>query len=192
MASEALELLRCLRALTKVNWITVFEALSKTDRILRRDPAGAFARMDAESRSRYHGAVAELAARSSWSEAEVAREALRLARGPHVGADPRATERRSHIGYYLIDAGRNIIKGDDWVPKSRSPSAFAARCAGGPHSSYLSTIILATCWNIRGIAGGVGGLGANGSAVRHLALDCLDSSDGMRRGYHQFAGHAFP
>lgn len=141
---EALELLPCLRGSMTLNWNEVFEALSKTDRILRQDPVGAYGRMDADSRQRYHRAVVELAARSTWSESDLAREALRLARAPHPLADPRARERRSHIGYYLIDAGQSVIKeaiGYD-APLAERIRGTVRRW---PTFFYLSTIASAAC-----------------------------------------------
>jgi len=63
---------------------------------------------------------------------------------PRPLADARARERSSHIGYYLIDAGQNVIKeaiGYD--------APFAERIRGAvrrwPTFFYLSTIALATC-----------------------------------------------
>ena len=141
---DAPELLECLRGLMALDWDEVFEALSKTDHILRQDPAGAFGRMDAQSRQRYHQAVVELAARSTWSEVDVAREAVRLARVPRPFADPRARERSSHVGYYLIDAGQSVIKeaiGYD-APLAERIRGTVRRW---PTFFYLSTIASAAC-----------------------------------------------
>jgi cyclic beta-1,2-glucan synthetase len=152
----ALELLPCLRGLMALNWNDIFEALSKTDHILRQDPAGTYGRMDAESRQRYHAAVVELAARSTWSESDVAREAVRLARAPRPLADARVRERSSHVGYYLIDAGQSVIKeaiGYD--------APFAEQIRGTvrrwPTFFYLSTIALATCGIFAAVLAGSAG-----------------------------------
>ena len=136
--------------LTKLNSNTMFEALSKTDRILRDDPVGAFGSMDAESRQRYHTAVADLARRSTWSECDVAREALRLAWGPHDVNDPRARERRSHVGYYLLDAGQSLIKAQIGY-KAPFVERVRSIVRRWPTFFYLSFII----WIASGILGAV-------------------------------------
>ncbi len=63
--NTGLALVECLRTVAKLDWDAIFDTLSKTDHILRQDPAGAYARMDADSRKRYHSALTDLAARSS-------------------------------------------------------------------------------------------------------------------------------
>jgi cyclic beta-1,2-glucan synthetase len=89
--------IRSLRTLETTDWNTVFEQVSETERLLREDPAGVYARMDFDTRDCYRRVVEELAARSGCPEAAVAREAVRLSHG--------GEGRRRHVGYYLIDRG---------------------------------------------------------------------------------------
>jgi hypothetical protein len=97
-----------LRAIDQADWKTHVEALSETDRILRQDPGNAYARMDFATRDRYRSAASELARCSKWHETDVAQKAVALAAEAKASPlpDPRATERRSHVGYYLVDDGR--------------------------------------------------------------------------------------
>jgi cyclic beta-1,2-glucan synthetase len=90
--------IRSLRTLETTDWKAFFEEVSETERILREDPAGIYARMDFDTRDRYRKAVEELAARSGRSEAAVAREAVRQSR-------KRVGGRRDHVGYHLVDDG---------------------------------------------------------------------------------------
>ena len=160
------ELLHSLSLLMNLNWNVVFEALSRTDQILRDDPAGAFGLMDAESRQRYHAAAANLARRSTWSEWDVAREAVRLARRPHDVSGPRARERRSHVGYYLLDAGQGLIKARigynaPFVERVR------ATVRRWPTFFYLSSI----AWIASGLLGAVfAESGVSESTPRRLAV----------------------
>lgn len=101
-----------LRTVQDLDWKSLFEEVDEVDRILRADPLDAYHHMDFESRDAYRSAVAELAARSDRSEAEVAREAIALAQESRRigGRSGRAKERRIHAGYYLIGAGREALK----------------------------------------------------------------------------------
>jgi cyclic beta-1,2-glucan synthetase len=90
--------IRSLRTLETMDWKAFFEEVSATERILREDPAGVYARMDFDTRDRYRKVVEELAARSDWSEEAVAREAVRRSREGMGG-------RRGHVGFHLVDDG---------------------------------------------------------------------------------------
>ncbi len=90
--------IRSLRTLETTDWKAFFEQVSETERILREDPAGIYARMDFDTRDRYRKVVEELAARSDWSEEAVAREVVRRSREDGRG-------RGRHVGYHLIDDG---------------------------------------------------------------------------------------
>ncbi|HSF02108.1 MAG TPA: hypothetical protein VLA62_03815, partial [Solirubrobacterales bacterium] len=90
--------IRSLRTLETTDWKAFFEEVSATERILRDDPAGVYARMDFDTRDRYRKVVEELAARSDWSEEAVAREAVHRSRDGTGG-------RRGHVGFHLVDDG---------------------------------------------------------------------------------------
>jgi cyclic beta-1,2-glucan synthetase len=149
-------LLRSLSQMTKLDWDVVFETLSESDHILRKDPAGIYSLMDAETRQRYHRAVAELAERSDWSEVEIAREAVKLARGPHEAADPRARERRSHVGYYLIDDGQAAIRSAARYEGTLT-DLVRTTLRHWPTFFYLSAIVWITCGILAAVATGAGG-----------------------------------
>ena len=102
-----------LREISQMEWKEFFEANSVVDHILRSDPSGAYPRMDFESRQVYRDAVFDLAKHTRLSEAEVARRAVlcaRRARDRKWGMSQRATERRSNVGYYLMDHGVARLK----------------------------------------------------------------------------------
>ena len=89
-----------------------FERLSRTHRILSKDPADAYATMEVFSREYYCDAVQELAAHSRAQETEVAQLAVSLAVAGHRKCKPglRGAHRRSHVGYYLVDEGRKTLQ----------------------------------------------------------------------------------
>ena len=104
--------IRTLENVSQTSWKDVLERLIPFDTILRKDPAGAFAAMDVESRNVYREKVAKIAQRSDRNEIEVAQEALDLARQAHsrAFADARIQLRESHIGYYLVGEGANLLR----------------------------------------------------------------------------------
>jgi cyclic beta-1,2-glucan glucanotransferase len=101
-----------LRAATQASWKDVLEPLILFDAVLRQDPAGTYARMDFESRELYRKKVVITAQRSDCTEMEVANEALALAREAAEAGDedPRLALRRSHIGYYLLAEGKQLLR----------------------------------------------------------------------------------
>ncbi len=102
---------KSLRELGYADWSIVAEPLIPFDPLLREDPAGAYGRMDFQSREGYRKRVAELARYADLTEVEVAQEALKLARAAQRRpvADPRVHARESHIGYYLVDGGVDAL-----------------------------------------------------------------------------------
>ncbi len=98
---------RSLRNIGETAWKDVLEPLILFDRILRQDPADAYARMDFESRDLYRGELANVAEHSDLTEMEVAAKALALARAAQLEkhASPRLEARRGHVGHYLLGEG---------------------------------------------------------------------------------------
>jgi len=102
-----------LREIAYVDWYFVMEPLVVFDAILRQDPAGAYPKMDFDSREVYRKQVAKIARYSDCSEIEVARRAIELAdaakQRPVI--DGRVYLRQAHVGYYLIDNGFEELRG---------------------------------------------------------------------------------
>lgn len=89
------------------------EKMSRTEQVLEEDPAGAYKRMDKESRNQYRFIIRELARRSAHSELEIARAAIALSvlAKTEWNSEPRRAARRSHVGYYLLDdRGRALLE----------------------------------------------------------------------------------
>ncbi|MCF8028761.1 MAG: cyclic beta 1-2 glucan synthetase [Desulfobacteraceae bacterium] len=97
-------LIQSLRNLETQDWNNFFEQVSIVEQILRQDPSNAYGIMDFESRDRYRKAVETLAEKIPYSETEVARETVRMAQQGE--GNPSGADHYSHVGYYLVDAGR--------------------------------------------------------------------------------------
>jgi cyclic beta-1,2-glucan synthetase len=99
--------IRSLREINQLHWKEVLEPQIAFDEVLRQDPAGAYSRMDFESRNLYREKVVKIAERSDFTEMEVAHEAIALARQTlEQGTEnPRIAIRESHVGHYLVGDG---------------------------------------------------------------------------------------
>lgn len=103
-------LVRSLRDVGQTCWKEVIEPLILFDRVLREDPAGAYPRMDYDSREMYRKKLVKIADHSDGTELDVASEALALARQAQEQPDPRATLRGSHVGSYLLAEGASLLE----------------------------------------------------------------------------------
>lgn len=94
---------RSLIVLSQLSWTTIFENVSPVDAVLREDPAEVYLGMDFATRNSYRTALEEIAVRTHLNELEVSRIALTLSR-------ERTEKYQQHIGYYLIDKGREVLE----------------------------------------------------------------------------------
>ena len=102
-------------SLTRVretDWVSLFETLSVTEKILANDPAGAYSTMESQSRNDYRQAIQELARYSKCSEEEIAQLAVERAQESlsQFPNPSRASIRLTHVGYYLVSGGRRILE----------------------------------------------------------------------------------
>lgn len=95
--------IKSLITLSQLSWPNIFEAVSPVDVILREDPDGIYSQMDFTTRNCYREAIEEIAHHVKIPEVEVAKKTLSLA---HKGDK----EFDKHIGYYLIDDGRETLE----------------------------------------------------------------------------------
>jgi cyclic beta-1,2-glucan glucanotransferase len=104
-------LITSLRTVSESRWTETFAAINVIDPVLARDPIGAYAAMDDESRDHYRHVIADLSRHSDKSEREVAEIAIRHATDARRSGDSsRVAQRRAHVGFYLIDRGLPFLK----------------------------------------------------------------------------------
>ncbi|HTV60868.1 MAG TPA: glucoamylase family protein [Verrucomicrobiae bacterium] len=167
---------KSLRQILGLRWKAYFDDIDETERILRTDPQGSFPRMDSESREIYRSAVTELAKHSACTEHEIARRAVSLAQAARKTAagDEKINERKTHVGYYLVGAGLEVLKREIGHKPSLSARLRAA-VLKWPDYVYLLGIEAAVLISIAFLifALGVKSVGAVLLAVLLLpALEC--------------------
>ena len=123
---------RNLREIAQTGWKDILEPLILFDQILREDPAGAYPRMDYDSRELYRKKLVKIADYSDCTEMEVANEALALAREAQEQPNPRVTRRASHVGSYLLAEGAPALEAESKFSSTgcRAHARFFARPPG--------------------------------------------------------------
>jgi cyclic beta-1,2-glucan synthetase len=92
-----------LRFLGALDWREFVESMSHVEQVLHEDPAEAYVSMDFNTRDHYRHVIEEIAKNCNFSEIEVARKSIELAK---KGADLNGPQdRTAHVGFYLIDSG---------------------------------------------------------------------------------------
>ena len=171
-----------LRTLAIQDWKDFFEKVSPVEAILRRDPSGVYAAMTFETRDRYRAEVEKLARATGLSEEAVAQGVIRLAEAhfsprqtseapPHTGVFlGDEVPREAHVGYYLLDAGRELLEArldhrPSWrIRLGRWISAHATPI-------YLGSIFFLTVLLMSGLLAYA--IRAGGSVLQAIALGFL-------------------
>ncbi len=97
-----------LRNLSSTDWNEFVETLSRTEQILREDPADVYSKMDFATRDEYRRVVERMSRRGRCEEESVAMACLDLARN---GATLRGTaSREAHVGNYLVGKGDHDLR----------------------------------------------------------------------------------
>jgi cellobiose phosphorylase len=131
-----------LRLLGGMDWREFVETLSRVEQTLREDPADVYSRMDFTTRDSYRHAIEQMARCSEHTEAQIARAAIDLAAAQAARNDIDGA-RRSHVGYYLIDAGRPRLEQATRV-RLPVPQRMRRAIARRPLAWYAGAITLLT------------------------------------------------
>ena len=132
-----------LRTIARLDWRKFVEHHSVMDAVLRGDPTGEYSRMTFATRDQYRHVVERIASRRRMDEATVALEAIELARrGSPADGRPHDPV-RSHVGYYLLDHGREELENlVGYRPGFRE--AFHRWVLGHPNAVYFGGVIAVT------------------------------------------------
>ncbi len=132
-----------LRMLATQDWNDYFEAVSRVEHILRRDPI--YAGMNFETRNAYRQVIERITPERGEAEENAARTVIALARQSPLDSA------RSHVGYYLLDKGRRQLEAElGYRPPLRAQLARALRRY--PTAVYLGSIALVTALVLLAVA----------------------------------------
>lgn len=96
-----------LRTVATFDWSDFVERCSAVELTMKRDPAGCYAHMDFATRDRYRAIVEEVTRRATGEQWQVAQAAVELAQ---LAKDNSDSMHLRHVGYYLIDKGRQQLE----------------------------------------------------------------------------------
>jgi cyclic beta-1,2-glucan synthetase len=166
-----------LRLCAEIDWREYVESTSLVEHVLRRDPAGVYARMDFLSRDQQRHAVEEIAAPSGEAQVRLALKAVERAR--QSAAQGSVADRESHVGYHLIGHGRAALEVEAGFPL-RLGSRVRRLVLAHPTTVYLGGIatiatclLAATAFWLQGVGGATA---TTAMALALLLIPALDVS----------------
>jgi cyclic beta-1,2-glucan synthetase len=126
-----------LRTIARLDWKEFVESQSATEKILRKDISGFYEQMTFATRDHYRHVIEHIARRTKKAEEEVATVALTLSSANAM--NPRL----SHIGYYIVDQGRDDLEQATGYtpPFSERVYRFTQR---KPNVVYFGSVLLVT------------------------------------------------
>ena len=100
-----------LKNISRVNFLEIFESINGVEDILKQDPAQQYDKMDVETKTYYRNKIQEISKKTKISEIYITKKCLELSKKAKekLEINDINDERKTHIGYYLIDKGRNEI-----------------------------------------------------------------------------------
>lgn len=110
MAVKKVSMANCItsiKELLRVDFMQIFEKINGVEEILRNDPAKVYSKMDYKTKEYYRNKIKELSKKTKISEIYIAQKVLELSEKAKM-KDP-IQNKLSHVGYYLIDEGENIL-----------------------------------------------------------------------------------
>jgi len=93
-----------LRQLNEMNWADFAESMSLVETILHQDPSGIYPTMHFDTRDNYRHVIEMLARHCPYDEAGIARQVIVLTEQAPPGS------RMQHVGYFLVDKGRDALE----------------------------------------------------------------------------------
>jgi len=91
-----------IREINRINFLSLFEEINGVEELLKKDPANIYEKMDYKTKEYYRNKIKSLSKKTKLSEIYIAKKTLEL-------ANKADSEKKKHIGYYLIDKGINEL-----------------------------------------------------------------------------------
>ena len=100
-----------IKELLRMDFLQVFQSINGVEEILKKDPAQIYEKMDYKSKEYYRNKIQEISTKTKISEIYIANKILELAQKESKLESENNTkkEKRKHVGYYLIDDGKEKL-----------------------------------------------------------------------------------
>lgn len=134
--------IKSIRKMADFDFQRILEEVSPVERILLRDPAGYYEKMDEQGKCLYRQAISRKAQKTKKNDEEVALEALKMSqRG--------ANERERHIGCYILENTKNKRRGAaSIVTEIASPIVVSIALGFLFRSFYVPFLLLIPLWEV--------------------------------------------
>jgi len=96
--------IKSIKDIQRINFTAIFEKINGVEEILKKDPANVYSKMTYKTKEYYRNKIKELSKKTEISEIYITSKALELAN------KNSKDEKKSHIGYYIIDKGLTDLK----------------------------------------------------------------------------------
>lgn len=95
-----------IKELSRINFLEIFEQINGVEEILKKDPINVYSNMDYKTKNYYRNTIKEISKKTKISEIYIASKALELA---NMEFDNNNSNKKAHIGYYLISYGKQKL-----------------------------------------------------------------------------------
>ena len=92
-----------LKAISRINFLEIFEKINGVDDILKQDPVKQYDKMDSSTKILYRNTIKEISKKTKLSEIYIAKKCLELAEMAEQNS------KEAHVGYYLISNGKQKL-----------------------------------------------------------------------------------
>ncbi len=90
-----------IKTLSRISMVEIFEQINGVEDILKQDPAEVYDKMNYETKVAYRNQIKEISQKTKISEIYISKKCLDLSQ--------KGQNKKSHIGYYLLDEGKQIL-----------------------------------------------------------------------------------
>lgn len=99
-----------IKNISRLDFQEIFDSINVVEDILNKDPLKIYVKMTYDTKVYYRKAIEKIARKSGISEIFIANKVLELAeKNFEKGFKNEEKDKKSHIGYYLIDEGKSIL-----------------------------------------------------------------------------------
>ena len=137
-----------IKKIQKMNCLEIFEKINGVEELLRKDPIRIYGKMDSKTKEYYRNTVKEISKRTKISEIYIAKKTYELAKENQN----KNEEKKSHIGYYLIDEGiEELYKKLKYKAKRKKSEKSKAKIylLSISFFSVLISVLMGICINIK-------------------------------------------
>ena len=106
IAIRKISMANCITSIKKIqriNFLEIFENINGVEKILCKDPAGIYEKMEYKTKEYYRNKIKEIAKKTKMSEIYIAKKTIELCEKNENNI------KQKHIGYYLIDEGKEQL-----------------------------------------------------------------------------------